>query len=64
MAKPRVRKGTPSVQLSRQEFSWRVRERFYDPTFTAVTRCDHQYGMEKLHGIPQEPAQAARREGF
>jgi len=38
MAKPRVRKGTPSVQLSRQEFSRRVRERFYDPTFTAVTR--------------------------
>src|SRR5690242_8861373 len=38
MAKPRVRKGTPSVQLSREEFSKRVRERFYDPSFTAVTR--------------------------
>jgi len=38
MTKPRVRKGTPSVQLSREEFSRRVRERFYDPTFTAVTR--------------------------
>ena len=38
MAKPRVRKGMPSVQLSRQEFSRRVRERFYDPTFTAMTR--------------------------
>lgn len=38
MARPRVRKGTPSVQLSRQEFARRVRERFYDPTFTAVAR--------------------------
>ena len=38
MAKPRVRKGTPSVQLSREEFSRRVRERFYDPTFAAVDR--------------------------
>jgi multimeric flavodoxin WrbA len=36
MPKPTVRKGTPSVQLSREEFSKRARERFYDPTFTAV----------------------------
>src|ERR1043166_8016435 len=39
MAKPRVRKGTPSVQLSREEFSRRARERFYDATFSAV---DHE----------------------
>ncbi|HEX5607034.1 MAG TPA: flavodoxin family protein, partial [Candidatus Binatia bacterium] len=38
MAKPRVRKGTPSVQLSWEEFSRRVRERFYDPSFSAVSR--------------------------
>ena len=36
MPKPKVRKGTPSVQLSREEFSKRGRERFYDPKFTAV----------------------------
>jgi multimeric flavodoxin WrbA len=36
MPKPRVRKGTPSVQLSREEFSKRARERFFDPTFSAV----------------------------
>ena len=36
MAKPRVRRGTPSVQLSREEFSKRVGERFYDPTFTSI----------------------------
>ena len=37
MPKPKVRKGTPSVQLSRDEFAKRIRQRFYDPTFVAVT---------------------------
>lgn len=37
MPKPKVRTGTPSAQLSREEFSKRARERFYDPSFTAVT---------------------------
>jgi multimeric flavodoxin WrbA len=38
MPKPkvRVRKGTPSVQLSKEEFSRRAREGFYDPSFAAV----------------------------
>ena len=36
MPKPKVRTGTPSAQLSREEFSRRVRERFYDPSFIAV----------------------------
>lgn len=36
MAKPKVRKGMPSVQLTKEEFSNRFRQRFYDPTFTAV----------------------------
>jgi len=36
MAKAKVRKGTPSVQLTKEEFSTRARERFYDPTFAAV----------------------------
>ncbi len=31
-----VRKGEPSVQLSRAEFGKRFRERFYDPAFDAV----------------------------
>jgi multimeric flavodoxin WrbA len=37
MPKPTVRKGTPSVQLTKGEFSKRARERFYDPSFVAVT---------------------------
>ena len=37
MAKPKVRTGTPSVQLSKDQFSKRARERFYDPSFTAVS---------------------------
>src|SRR5438093_4123009 len=36
MPKPKVRKGMPSVQLTKEEFSKRFRERFYDPTFGAV----------------------------
>jgi multimeric flavodoxin WrbA len=36
MPKPKVRRGTPSAQLSREEFSKRARERFYDPNFKAV----------------------------
>ena len=36
MPKPKVRRGTPSAQLSHDEFSKRARERFYDPTFTAA----------------------------
>src|SRR5918992_2644854 len=36
MPKPKVRKGTPSVQLNKEEFSRRARERFYDPSFAAV----------------------------
>ncbi|HEU0050208.1 MAG TPA: hypothetical protein VFQ43_21645 [Nitrososphaera sp.] len=37
MPKLKVRKGMPSVQLAKEEFSKRARERFYDPTFTMVT---------------------------
>ena len=36
MPKPRVRKGMPSVQLTREEFARRARQRFYDPTFAPV----------------------------
>ena len=36
MPEPKVRTGTPSTQLSREEFFKRARERFYDPTFAAV----------------------------
>jgi multimeric flavodoxin WrbA len=36
MAKPNVRKGMPDVKLSKEEFSRRARERFYDPSFDAV----------------------------
>ena len=34
---PDVRKGQPSVKLSRDEFERRLRERFYDPAFDAVS---------------------------
>src|SRR2546428_13562325 len=37
MPKPKVRKDMPSVQLTKEEFSKRARERFYDPTFTTIT---------------------------
>ncbi len=37
MPKPKVRTGSPSVQLAKEEFFRRARERFYDPTFAAVT---------------------------
>ncbi len=33
MAKPKVRKGMPSAQLTKEEFVRRVRSRFYDPAF-------------------------------
>lgn len=36
MAKPKVRKGMPSVQLTRKEFARRFRGRFYDPAFEVV----------------------------
>jgi multimeric flavodoxin WrbA len=36
MAKPKVRKGMPKVELSRDEFAKRFRERFYDPSFASV----------------------------
>ncbi len=36
MAKLKVRKGMPSVQLTRKEFANRFRRRFYDPAFEAV----------------------------
>jgi len=36
MPPPKLRKGTPSVQLDKEEFFRRARERFYDPTFTAA----------------------------
>jgi multimeric flavodoxin WrbA len=36
MLKPKIRTGMPSVQLTKEEFSKRARQRFYDPTFSAV----------------------------
>jgi multimeric flavodoxin WrbA len=36
MTEPTVRKGMPSVQLSKEEFSKRFRARFYDPSFKEV----------------------------
>lgn len=36
MAKVEVRKGMPSVALTKAEFSRRIRERFYDPAFDSL----------------------------
>jgi len=36
MAKPKVRKGMPSVQLTKEEFAKRLRQRFNDPAFERV----------------------------
>ena len=38
MAKIKVRKGMPSVQLDKQEFKKRFLARFYDPEFEALKR--------------------------
>ena len=37
MASVKVRKGMPSVQLTKNEFAKRIRERFYDPDFDMLT---------------------------
>src|SRR5262245_4546676 len=37
MASVKVRKGMPSVQLTKNEFAKRIRERFYDPDFDKLT---------------------------
>jgi multimeric flavodoxin WrbA len=37
MAKAKIRKGMPSVQLKKEEFAKRYRERFYDPSFAAAS---------------------------
>jgi multimeric flavodoxin WrbA len=36
MAKVKIRKGMPSVQIGRAEFAARYREKFYDPAFPAL----------------------------
>jgi multimeric flavodoxin WrbA len=46
MPKPKVRKGSPSVQLSQEEFFQRARDRFYDPSFATVTP-----EIEKIIGV-------------
>jgi multimeric flavodoxin WrbA len=38
MPRIKIRKGTPSVQLSRAEFARRLRGRFYDPAFEGLNR--------------------------
>jgi multimeric flavodoxin WrbA len=37
MPKPKVRRGTPSAQLTKEAFTSQARERFYDPTFASVS---------------------------
>ena len=37
----KVRKGMPSVQLTKAEFADRFRSRFYDPAFDAVAGHSH-----------------------
>jgi multimeric flavodoxin WrbA len=37
MATPQIRKGQGAVQLSREEFRRRLKERFYDPAFDSVS---------------------------
>ncbi len=52
--KPRVGQG--SVQLSRQEFVRRVRERFYDPAFR-----DHEAEIDRLAGVAWEAYNDSRK---
>jgi hypothetical protein len=49
MAKITIRKGMPSVHLSKREFSNRIRDRFYDPAFDGL----HEE-IEKIIGTAWE----------
>jgi hypothetical protein len=49
MARIKVRTGMPSVQLTRQEFAKRFRERFHDPAFAGV-----EAEIEKIIGTAWE----------
>ena len=37
-AKPHIRKGMPGVELSREQFAARMRERFRDPAFAPLAK--------------------------
>ena len=49
MARIKVRAGMPNVQLTRQEFAKRFRDRFYDPAF-----CGIEAEIEKIIGTAWE----------
>jgi multimeric flavodoxin WrbA len=60
MAQIKVRTGMPDVQLSQEEFSRRMRERFYDPAFEALEPeldkliATAWQGYEKYRKSPRE----------
>ena len=56
MARVKVRTGMPSVQLTRQEFAKRFRERFYDPAFAGV-----EAEIEKIIGTAWEGYDESRK---
>jgi multimeric flavodoxin WrbA len=64
---PRVVKGMPSVELSREEFERRFRERFYDPGFETLERELAALVEQAWHGYidyHKSPRKRRAGEGF
>ncbi len=64
---PRVVKGMASTQLSRAQFEERIRERYYDPAFDAVSReldAVIEVAWQTYSGHRKSPRQQAAGEGF
>ena len=64
MPKVAVRKGMPSVQLTREEFEKRLWAKFYDPEFEALrarTEEDLRHRLEDLRRVSQGAAHSSRR---
>ena len=67
MARIKVRKGMPSVQLDKAEFAARLQQRFYDPAFEPLQgrdRQDHRRRLGRLRRQPQVAAHQAGRPGL
>ena len=67
MTKVRVRKGMPSVALSKAEFTERFKARFYDPVFAANGQRDRDaaaQGLDLLSRLSQGPRTRKAGKGF
>lgn len=67
MAQADIRKGMPSVELSREEFEKRYRSRFADPAFKPLEReisAHRRRGVGRLQQLAQGADNAQGRAGF